>query len=185
MNLINPSHLVVRKTNLAFERQFRITSREIKDQKADDVLPKIFRGAFDWNKQYLQSKKNRFSIYLDRVDKYFDVETFKLTNDQIVSLFTDVTARQHTILELEENKHRYQVLLEAIPDLFFIIDKDGIYVDFVFKASDALKIKPEGHYWQFHFRGWVFRKKCQVKYTSAFKPVLSLTALKPSNILWR
>ena len=139
----NPSHLVVRKTNLAFERQFRITSREIKDQKADDVLPKIFRGAFDWNKQYLQSKKNRFSIYLDRVDKYFDVETFKLTNDQIVSLFTDVTARQHTILELEENKHRYQVLLEAIPDLFFIIDKDGIYVDFVFKASDALKIKPE------------------------------------------
>jgi len=138
-----PSHLTVRKTNLAFERLFRITSREIKDQRADDVFPKIFRSAFDWNKQYLKTKKNHFSFYLERLDKYFEVDTFKITDNQIISLFIDVTARQRLILELEDNKHRYQVLLEAIPDLFFIIDTDGVYVDFVFKASDALKIKPE------------------------------------------
>ncbi len=138
-----PSHLVVRKTNLAFERNFRITSREIKDQQADIVLPKIFRDAFDWNKQYLKSKKNHFSFYLDRLDKYFEVDTFTLGKNQIVSLFSDVTAKQRTILDLEENKLRYQVLLEAIPDLFFIIDKDGIYVDFVFKATEGLQIKPE------------------------------------------
>jgi len=138
-----PSHLVVKKTNLAFERLFRITSRELKDQKADDVFPKIFRSSFDWNKQYLNGKKNHFSFYLDRLDKYYDVSTFNLSNNQIVSLFTDDTVKQRTIIDLEENKLRYQVLLEAIPDLFFIIDKDGVYVDFVFKASDALKIKPD------------------------------------------
>lgn len=138
-----PSHLVVRKTNLAFERLFRITSRELKDQKADDVFPKIFRSSFDWNKQYLNGKKNHFSFYLDRLDKHYDVSTFKLSDSQIVSLFSDDTVKQRTISELEENKLRYQVLLEAIPDLFFIIDKDGVYVDFVFKASDALKIKPD------------------------------------------
>ena len=138
-----PSHLVVRKTNLAFERLFRITSRELKDQKADDVFPKIFRSSFDWNKKYLNGTKNHFSFYLDRLDKYFDVSTFNLSNNQIVSLFTDDTVKQRTIIELEENKLRYQVLLEAIPDLFFIIDKDGVYVDFVFKASEALKIKPD------------------------------------------
>jgi PAS domain S-box-containing protein len=138
-----PSYLVIRKTNLAFERLFKITSRELKDQKANDVFPKIFREAFDWNKQYLNSKSNQFSFYLDRLDKYYDVNTFKLTNTQIVSLFSDVTNKQQIILDLEENKLRYQVLLEAIPDLFFIIDKDGIYVDFVFKATEALKIKPE------------------------------------------
>ena len=138
-----PSHLVVRKTNLAFERNFRITSREIKDQHADVVLPKIFRDAFDWNKQYFKSKKNHFSFYLERLDKYFEVDTFSLSTNQIVSLFTDVTVKQRMIHELEENKLRYQVLLEAIPDLFFIIDKDGVYVDFVFKATEALQIKPE------------------------------------------
>jgi PAS domain S-box-containing protein len=138
-----PSHLVVRKTNLAFERLFRITSRELKDQNADDVFPKIFRSSFDWNKLYLNGKKNNFSFYLDRLDRYYDVSIFKLPGNQIVSLFSDDTLKQRKINELEENKLRYQVLLEAIPDLFFIIDKDGVYVDFVFKASEALKIKPD------------------------------------------
>jgi PAS domain S-box-containing protein len=138
-----PSHLVVRKTNPAFERLFRITSREIKDQKADDVFPKIFRGAFDWNKQYFNTKNNHFSIYLEHLDRYYEVDTFKLTNDQIVSLFSDSSTRQKTINDLEESKQRFQVLLEAVPDLFFIIDKDGTYVDFVFKATETLKIKPE------------------------------------------
>lgn len=138
-----PSHLEVRKTNLAFERLFKITSRELKDQSADDVFPKIFRGSFDWNKEYLQSKKRHFSFHLDRLDKYIEVYSFNITNTQIISLFIDVTSKQNRIIELEENKKRYQVLLEAIPDLFFIIDKDGVYVDFVFKASEALKIKPD------------------------------------------
>jgi PAS domain S-box-containing protein len=138
-----PSHLEVRRTNLAFERLFKITSRELKDNHADVVFPKIFRGSFDWNKEYLHSKKNHFAFYLDRLDKYFEVNTFKISNNQIISLFIDVTLKERRISELEENKLRYQVLLEAIPDLFFIIDKDGVYVDFVFKASEALKIKPD------------------------------------------
>ena len=139
----SPSHLEVRRTNLAFERMFKITSRELKDQAVSDVFPKIFRGSFDWNKEYLHSKKTHFSFYLERLDKYFEVDTFKISNNQIISLFVDATSRERRINELEENKQRYQALLEAIPDLFFIIDKDGVYVDFVFKASEALKIKPD------------------------------------------
>jgi len=138
-----PNNLMVRKINLAFERHFKITARELKDQNADDVFPKVFRGAFDWNKEYLKTKRNQFSFYLERLDKYFDVDIIRLSNNQIISLFADRTKTNLKLLELEENKLRYQVLLEAIPDLFFIIDKDGVYVDFVFKASESLKIKPD------------------------------------------
>ena len=137
------SHFIVRKTNPAFERLFKITSREIKDQKTDDVFLKIFRSSFDYNNLYFNTKKNHFSFYLDHLDRYYEVENYKLTNGQLVSLFSDVSAKQKLILDLEESKQRFQVLLEAVPDLFFIIDKDGTYVDFVFKASEALKIKPE------------------------------------------
>ena len=138
-----PSHLTIRKTNIAFERLFKITSRELKDQKADDVLPKVFRDSFDWNKQYMNSKNNHFSLYLERLNKYFEVDTFKMNNDHIISLFVDITDKQLTINTLQDSQHRYQVLLEAIPDLFFIIDQEGTYVDFVFKASETLKIKPD------------------------------------------
>lgn len=139
-----PTHFIVRKTNPAFERLFRITSREIKDQNANSVLPKVFRGAFDWNSFFSEKNKGKnVSFYLDHLDRYYEVEALKLSNDQVVGLFSDVSSRQKAIVDLEESRHRFQVLLEAIPDLFFIIDKDGVYVDFVFKASEALRIKPE------------------------------------------
>jgi len=137
------SHLIVRKTNLAFERQFKITSREIKDQNADLVLPKVFRDSFSWNQQFLNTRKSKFSFYLERLDRHFDGNSMTISENQIVCFFTDVSSQQKQIISLEENKLRYQVLLEAVPDLFFIIDKDGVYVDFVFKATEALKIKPE------------------------------------------
>ena len=107
------------------------------------LLPKVFRNSFDWNKQYMNSKNNHFSLYLERLNKYFEVDTFKMNNDHIISLFVDVTNKQQTINALQDSQHRYQVLLEAIPDLFFIIDQEGTYVDFVFKASETLKIKPD------------------------------------------
>jgi len=104
------SHLVVRKTNLAFERIFNITSSELKDQQADDVFPKIFRNAFDWNKQFLNSEDNHFSFYLDQLDKYFEVNTFKLTNNQIISVFMDVSSQQRMIQEHEEVKTKAEEL---------------------------------------------------------------------------
>lgn len=138
-----PMHLMVRKTNPAFERLFKITSSEIKNQNADDVFPKIFRSAFNWNKLYFNVKNDHFSFYLEHLDRYYEADIFKLTNDRIVSLFSDVSTKQKMILNLEESKQRFQVLLEAVPDIFFIIDKNGIYVDFVFKETETLKIKPE------------------------------------------
>lgn len=138
-----PQELIIKKTNPAFERLFKITSREIKGQRAEDVFPKIFRGAFDWSNHYYNTPKKHFSFYLEHLDRHYKTETFKLDNNQVVSLFNDISSQRKLIAELEESKLRFQVLLEAVPDLFFIIDKDGIYVDFVFKASEALKIKPE------------------------------------------
>jgi PAS domain S-box-containing protein len=138
-----PVQLVVKKSNLAFERLFKITSREIKDQKAEDVFPKIFRGAFNWDYQYLKSQKKYFSFYAEHLDRHFKVQTLKLPKNQLISLFSDVSSEQKLIHELKDSKQRFQALLEAVPDLFFIIDKEGIYVDFVFKASETIKIKPE------------------------------------------
>jgi len=138
-----PIQLIIKKTNPAFERLFKITSREIKDQHAEDVFPKIFRGAFNWNNVFLKNQKKHFSFYLNHLDKYFKLQIVKLANNQIISIFSDDSVQQKLINDLNENKQRFQTLLEAVPDLFFIIDQDGTYVDFVFKASDTIKIKPE------------------------------------------
>jgi PAS domain S-box-containing protein len=56
-------------------------------------------------------------------------------------LFEDTTKAKLKLADLEENKRRYKVLLEAIPDIYFVIDKDGTYEDFVIKESDLFKIE--------------------------------------------
>jgi len=99
-----PSYLIVRKTNVAFEKHFNIISYELNDQEANVVFPKIFSDAFDWNKQFLNGDENHFSFYLDKLDKYFDVDTFKLADNQIISVFVDVTSKQRMIQELKEIK---------------------------------------------------------------------------------
>lgn len=138
-----PSHLVVRKTNTAFDEHFKVNSAELKDHQANDVFPKIFSNSFDWNKQFLNGEENHFSFFHNALNRHFEVDTLKIADDQVVGLFVDVTVNHCMFPVCEKTNHRYQVLLDAISDLFFILDKDGVYIDFVYKASDFIQIKPE------------------------------------------
>jgi PAS domain S-box-containing protein len=141
--LPGPSSLIISKTNLAFERLFNITSRELKNQKAKDLFMKVFRGKFDWKKHYTGTLPGKASFYLEHLDRHFEVSTFQINDNEMVSLFYDVSKLQNQLIDLTESKEKYKVLLEAIPDLFFIIDSDGYYADFVFKVTDSIQVKPE------------------------------------------
>jgi len=136
-------NLEVKKVNLAFENLFKINSREVRNVDADIIFPKIFRNSFDWNNFFLFSKKNKIDIYIEHLAKWVELTTVSPQKDHIACLFHDISDKQSTISSLKESRKRYKVLLEAIPDLFFIIDKDGIYVDFVIKESDLIQINAD------------------------------------------
>ena len=140
----NPTGLQILKTNPAFQKMFKINPRELHNIGADIVFPKVFRNSFDWNNYYLHSKnKQRTEIYVEHLEKWIEVYTLTPAPNQVASIFYDVTAQNQTINSLEESKKKYKVLLEAIPDIFFIIDKDGIYVDFVIKESELIQINAD------------------------------------------
>ncbi len=139
-----PIGLKVVKTNPAFQRMFKINPREIHNTDADVIFPKVFRNSFDWNNHYLHSKtKQRTEFFVEHLDKWFDVYVLNPDSDQIASIFYDTTSHNETIKELGDSRRRYKVLLEAIPDIFFIIDKDGIYMDFVIKESELIQINAD------------------------------------------
>jgi PAS domain S-box-containing protein len=138
-----PVSLRINKTNPAFDSMFKIAPRDTKGKEADLVFPIIFRDSFPWYDHYFTSKKTKVELYVEHLDKWLEVYTMRPSPDQVISLFYDISGKQKTILELEDSRQRFKVLLEAIPDIFFIIDSDGVYVDFVFKESELLKIKPD------------------------------------------
>jgi PAS domain S-box-containing protein len=139
----NIVQLVVEKVNNAFEANFKINLYEVQGQKADYVFNLIFKSKFDLNKYiYNQSKQKKINeFYAAELTRWFNVHLLQPEYNRFFIIFEDVTKIKNKITELEEHKRRYKVLLEAIPDIFFVIDKDGTYEDFVIKESDLFKIE--------------------------------------------
>ncbi len=139
----NPTGIHTVSANHAFEALFNVKAREVKNVDAAVIFPKIFRNTFDWHNFFMFPKTNHLEIYLEHMDKWVDLYAHQLEEGSLLCVFKDITDKEKSILSLQQSRIRYKVLLEAIPDLFFIIDSDGIYVDFVMKDSESLDIKPD------------------------------------------
>ena len=139
----NIVQLLVEKVNNTFESTFKINLYEVQEQKAEYIFDLIFKSRFDLNKYiYLQSKQKRVHEFrAEALEKWYNIHVLQPDYNKFYIIFEDTTKTKNKIAELEENKRRYKVLLEAIPDIFFVIDKDGTYEDFVIKESDLFKIE--------------------------------------------
>ncbi len=56
---------------------------------------------------------------------------------------TDVTARKEAAEALREVQARHQAILSAVPDLMFVMDKNGVYIDYHTQDAAALLIPPD------------------------------------------
>ncbi len=139
----NIVQLIVEKINNAFEANFKINLYEVQGQKADYIFNLIFKSKFDLNNYiFYQSKQKRINeFHAAELARWFNVHVLQPDYNKFFIIFEDITKTKNKIAELEEHKKRYKVLLEAIPDIFFVIDKDGTYEDFVIKESDLFKIE--------------------------------------------
>ncbi len=137
----NLVQLYIDKVNNTFESIFKINLYEVQDQKADYIFDLIFKHKFDLNKIILTKTKKTREFHAINMDRWFNIHVLQSDYNRFFILFEDVTKAKQKLAELEENKRRYKVLLEAIPDIFFVIDKDGTYEDFVIKESDLFKIE--------------------------------------------
>ncbi|MCL3779643.1 PAS domain S-box protein [Prolixibacteraceae bacterium JC049] len=148
LNIVRDEHnevsgLKIGRANKVFQDSFSIVKRNLEGIDAEAVLSDVFREGFDWHNFYLQKGKNSEPIYFPHIDKWFEIQNVFIDNDQIVSYFSDLTEQKNDLQNLAESEKRYKALLEAVPDMYFVMDKDGVYVDYVAKEQAALNINPE------------------------------------------
>lgn len=135
----NVVNLWIDKVNNAFEASFKINLHEVQNQEAQYIFNLLFRHHFDVNKIILFDPKKSREFHAKNLERWFKVHVLKPEYNKFILIFEDITALKLKLADLEANKKRYKVLLEAIPDIFFVIDKDGTYEDFVIKESDLFK----------------------------------------------
>ncbi|MBW6535989.1 MAG: PAS domain-containing sensor histidine kinase [Mariniphaga sp.] len=136
----NVLQLKIEKVNNAFESLFNIQLYEVKDQEANYIFELVLRDHFDLNKLILFENHKTKEYHASKLDLWFKIHILKPESNRFFIILEDFTKEKKRLAELENSKKRYKVLLEAIPDMFFVIGKDGTYEDFVVKESDLYKL---------------------------------------------
>ncbi len=137
----NIVQLTIDKVNIAFESNFKINLYEVQGQKAEHIFDLLFKNQFSVNELVHFKRKRAKEFHAKNMERWFKVHLLTPEYNKFFLIFEDITTIKNRFLELEENKQKYKVLLEAIPDIFFVIDKDGTYEDFVVKESHLFKIE--------------------------------------------
>ncbi|MEN8117001.1 MAG: PAS domain-containing sensor histidine kinase [Bacteroidota bacterium] len=137
----NVVNLIVERVNNAFESGFKINLYEVQEQEAEYIFNLIFKKRFNVNKILLFNRSKTTEFHATSLEKWFKIHAINPDYNKYYLIFEDITKIKKKIADLEVSKRRYKVLLEAIPDIFFVIDKDGVYEDFVIKESDLFKIE--------------------------------------------
>lgn len=126
--------------NPAFEEYFEVRNSEVKEMPVHLLFQKLFRGEVDWQSMFDPSKRIKTEIYLPHTVKWYRVSSLPVDNDQMICFFDNITTYKTSIQELNKSKHRYKLLLETIPDMFFVIDSDGTYIDYVPKSDTGIDL---------------------------------------------
>lgn len=137
----NVDEFKIKKINTAFESLFNIKPAEVKGQEAGYVFSLMLRDNFDLNNLLLTNLSTTNEYYASKLDKWLKFNVLRPDDNTFFVIVEDITKEKKQIEKLEINKQRYKTLLVAIPDMFFIIGKDGIYEDFVVKESDIYKLE--------------------------------------------
>lgn len=137
----NITRLEIDRVNLAFESVLKVTSREARDQELNLFFNLVFMSDTNWNDIFILHSRQQTEFFSSRLDRWFNLHAVWTSKNLCHALFYDITREKRMISSLQESRARYLALLEAIPDIFFVIDRDGIYQDVVFK--DQEKFYPE------------------------------------------
>ncbi|MFA5534495.1 MAG: PAS domain-containing sensor histidine kinase, partial [Mariniphaga sp.] len=137
----NETSLIISRVNPAFESVFKIQLHEVRDQEAGYLFGLVLKEPFDLQK-FLQNESGKSREFFARkLDLWLKIHVLKSDYSTYYVLLENITKEKSKLTELENSKKRYKVLLEAIPDMFFVIGRDGTYEDFVIKESDLYKIE--------------------------------------------
>jgi len=124
--------------NPAFEEFFEVRNSEVREMPGHLLFQKLFRDEVDWQSLIDPVKRVRKDILVPHTGKWYRVSSIPVDNDQMIFFFENITSIKNTLKELNFSKHRYKLLLETIPDMFFVIDKDGTYIDYVPKSDSGI-----------------------------------------------
>ena len=94
-------------------------------------------------KTYLRSLKastqtTRTEMFSHISNRYFEIFTSPVSNEQFVTTFHDITERKSSEIALRDSENKIRSLLAAMTDVILVLDQDGRYIEIAATNSDLL-----------------------------------------------
>ncbi|HMP72329.1 MAG TPA: PAS domain S-box protein [Kiritimatiellia bacterium] len=85
----------------------------------------------------------KYELEMDGRSLHFEARIIRMSEDRLLSIVRNVTEEWSREQRLLESERRNRALLNAIPDMVFVVDREGRYLDFHAPAGSPLMVPPE------------------------------------------
>ncbi|SMC38160.1 PAS domain S-box-containing protein [Desulfocicer vacuolatum DSM 3385] len=134
--------------NTAYEEFMGIPERELMGKTVFETAPEHLAQKYHEHDTALLKKpgKNHFETQVTQMDGTLSdiiIDKASIINSKgeitgIVGIFTDITHRKQMERALKKKEARFRAFTQAIPDILFIFDEDGRYIEIFTSASELL-----------------------------------------------
>ena len=129
-----PIDYIFLNVNRTYEIQTGLKKRNIIGKKVSEVIPGIINDPSNLIETYgnvvLTGKSINFDDYSESLKKWFSIIAYRHKIGQFAIVVQDITESKQSEIIILENNRKNKAILSAIPEMMFIISKDGTYLDF-------------------------------------------------------
>ncbi|GAB6093872.1 hypothetical protein JCM14469_01240 [Desulfatiferula olefinivorans] len=128
-----PVDYIFLSVNPAFETHTGLTADQVIGRRVREVLPGIEKTPFIdlYGTVVLTGEPVSVDQYSEALDRYFFIHAYPLGGRRFATVFSDITDRKKTEIELRESKERLMAVLNSIDAFVYVMDFDTYEILFV------------------------------------------------------
>lgn len=142
-----PSDYTFICVNNAYEKLTGLKREQIINRRISEIILGIYEEKFNWIKFYgeiaLNGGEGEFTEYSKALKKWYKVKVYSTEKYYFSSIIQDVTEEQEKIVRIEKREQYIKKLLYAIPDLLFVLNREGIILDYKAGNEEDLAMPEE------------------------------------------
>jgi signal transduction histidine kinase/DNA-binding response OmpR family regulator/PAS domain-containing protein len=119
--------------NKAFETLSGLDGSEIENQSFTSISKKEPAIKLEWIRRYgnfsLSGASKKFEQHLAFAEKWYETQVYSLDEDVFAAIVSDITLAKNDRQEAIAQKEYIEAIFRAIPDLMFVLDSEGKFIE--------------------------------------------------------